>query len=113
MTTRPNKDPAAMTAGEVNRELKKLDAELSANGRKFIDAGHGDETYEFILSALATDPLSRETQKIPARRRALLNEVERECGPGMREFPKYWRRNNHDVWRAPMRAVVHWAWSLR
>jgi len=92
MTTRPKKDPAAMTAGEVNRELKRLDAELSANGRKFIDAGREDETYEFILSSLATDPLSREAQRIQARRRALLNEVERECGPGMREFPQGWRR---------------------
>ncbi len=81
-----------MTAGEVNRELKRLDAALSANGRKFIDAGRGDEVYEFILSAFATDPLSREAQRVQARRRLLLNEVERECGLGMREFPQGWRR---------------------
>lgn len=92
MTTRPKKDPAAMTAGEVNREIKRLDSLWSANGKAFIDAGRGDEAYEFILSTLATDPLSREAQRIQARRRLLLNEVERECGPGMREFPQGWRR---------------------
>jgi len=93
MTTRPAKDPAAMTAGEVNRELKKLDAEMDANCAAFIDAGRSHDTLAKVLDERrSVDPLSREAQRIQARRRLLLNEVERECGPGMREFPQGWRR---------------------
>jgi len=93
MTTRPAKDPAAMTAGEVNRELKKLDAEMDANCAAFIDAGRSHDTLAKVLDERrSVDPLSREAQRIHARRRLLVNEVEDECGPGMRELPQGWRR---------------------
>jgi hypothetical protein len=79
-----------MTAGDVNRELERLSAESSANCRKFIEAGRGHETWETI--SRQADPLALEEQRIHARREALLAEVRRECGPGLSEFPRGWRR---------------------
>jgi hypothetical protein len=90
MSARIPKDPAAMTAGEVNRELERLSAESSVNCRKFIEAGRGHETWETI--SRAADPLAVEEQRIHARRQALLVEVRRECGPDFYEFPRGWRR---------------------
>ena len=93
MTVHHDKIPSTMTAGEVNRELKKLAEAQSVNCQKFIEAGRGHETPDFFLDEKrATDPLSREAQRLYARRCLLSNEVERECGPGMREFPRGWRR---------------------
>lgn len=62
---RREKNPAAMTAGEVNRELEKLSRESSANCRKFIEAGRGHETWETI--SRQTDPLALEEQRIHAQ----------------------------------------------
>ena len=81
-----------MTAGEINREIAKVDARSSKNAKAFIDAGRGHETPSVYMKL--TDPLALEAQEIYYLRAALIAEVQSECGPGVYEFPEGWRRRS-------------------
>ena len=74
------KDPATMTAGEINKALDKLDARRSINDQAFIDAGRGHERP--TDSEHKTDPLSVESKAIYEARWPLVNEIMRRYGPG-------------------------------
>jgi hypothetical protein len=74
------KDPATMTAGEINKELDALRDRSSDLTDRFIAAGRGHElpteTHE------KTDPLALERKQIGRRFDALRDEKERRYGPG-------------------------------
>jgi hypothetical protein len=74
------KDPAIMGAGEINRELDRLDVQRSTNTRAFIDAGRGYERPSDY--AKKDDPLSVAANAIGDRQCALRNEIDRRYGPG-------------------------------
>lgn len=81
------KDPFRMTAGEINRELDRLDAKSSKNTRAFIDAGRGHERPSDYLDK--TDKLSREARAIYDRQNDLHHEIARRYGPGApRRLPR-------------------------
>jgi hypothetical protein len=73
------KDPAVMTAGEINKELDKLDLLSSKNTDAFIEAGRGDERPSDYRHK--GDPLSLEANALTDRRGRLHNEIERRYGP--------------------------------
>lgn len=73
------KDPAVMTAGEINRELDALDKRNDKNTEAFIAAGRGHERPSDYLGK--EDPLSREAAAIWERRKNLRAEMERRYGP--------------------------------
>lgn len=81
------RDPAGMTAGEVNRELDKLDAASSKNCDAFVTAGRGHERPSDYARKM--DPLSLEANSIADRRASLRSEIERRYGPGApRRLPR-------------------------
>jgi len=73
------KDPTTMTAGEINKELDKLDAQDSTLGDLMIEAGRGHERPSEYLKM--TDPLSTELRKNADRRQDLRIEVDMRYGP--------------------------------
>lgn len=73
------RDPATMTAGQINRELDKLDAYASALNDKFIEAGREQE--KIWESLKKDDPLSQQLKALTHRRWALRREIEIRYGP--------------------------------
>jgi len=73
------KDPASMTAAEINKELDKLEAQSSTLGRLMIEAGRGHERPSEYLKM--TDPLATELRKNSDRRYALRIEIGLRYGP--------------------------------
>lgn len=76
-----------MTAGQINRELKALEALDSTLVDEFIAAGRGHERPSDYLDPKRTDELSRRAQAISRRVGALRVEVELRAGPGFYELP--------------------------
>lgn len=74
------KTPAEMSAGEINRELDRLDAKDSQLTREFIDAGRGHERPSEMMKQ--SDSLSRRYQELQNRRFELRYEIDRRYGPG-------------------------------
>jgi lysophospholipase L1-like esterase len=74
------KDPATMTAGEINKELDKIDRIDSGITERFINAGRGHERPSEIRNMI--DPLALEHNALADRRRDLRFEIERRYGPG-------------------------------
>lgn len=74
-----SKDPKTLTAGQINRELDKLDAVDSKIAQDMIDAGRGLE--KPTETRTKDDPLSRRFQAAADRRGALRNEIEARYGP--------------------------------
>jgi hypothetical protein len=74
------KDPAIMTASEINKELDVLGKKLSDMNQAFIDAGRGHERPSDW--AHKTDPLSVKQNAATDRYLALHGEIERRYGPG-------------------------------
>ena len=74
------KDPAAMTAAEINKELDKLNEQDSTLDSLMIEAGRGHERPSEYLRM--TDPLSTELRKNSDRRQDLRIEIEMRYGPG-------------------------------
>jgi hypothetical protein len=73
------KDPTVMTAGQINRELDKLDVKDSDVNRRMIDDGRG---YELASETWKkTDPLAMEWRFLRDRRMLLRLEIERRYGP--------------------------------
>ena len=73
------KDPASMTATEINKELDKLNEQDSALGSLMIEAGRGYERPSEYLKM--TDPLAMELRKNADRRQALRIEIDVRYGP--------------------------------
>ena len=73
------KDPAAMTAAEINKELDKLNAQDSTLGSLMIEAGRGYERPSEYLKM--TDPLAMELRKNSDRRQDLRIEISLRYGP--------------------------------
>ena len=74
------KDPATMTASEINKALDKLDKERSAITDEFINTGRGHERPSDYLKL--SDPLSLRARDNFDAYTAIRNEVERRYGPG-------------------------------
>jgi hypothetical protein len=74
------KDPAIMTAGQINRELDALDKQRSNANNFLIAVGRGDETFE--ETCCKTDPASLVFRAIVDRQSALRLEIGRRYGPG-------------------------------
>jgi hypothetical protein len=82
-----SRDPNAMTAGEINRELDRLDEQNSKLGQQMIDQGRGYERPSEYLRK--TDPLSTELKKNSDRRMILRIQIEQRYGPGApRRLPR-------------------------
>lgn len=77
---RLTKDPAAMTASEINKALDRLDARRSRNTDAFIAAGRGHERPNEYLQK--SDPLSTEARLIFDEQSALRHEIAMRYGPG-------------------------------
>ena len=73
------KDPAAMTAAEINRELDKLEGQSSTLGSLMIETGREHERPSEYLKM--TDPLAMELRKNSDRRCALRIEISLRYGP--------------------------------
>lgn len=74
------KDPATMTAGQINGELDKLSNQGSELGHLMIEAGRGYERPSEYLKM--DDPLAMELRKNAERRMKLRIEIEMRYGPG-------------------------------
>lgn len=74
------RDPATLTAAQLNKELDKLDAESSKVNDALIEAGRGNETADETWEK--EDSLSMRWRKIADRRMDLKNEISQRYGPG-------------------------------
>ena len=74
------KDPATMSASEINKALDKYDAENEKLMHQFIEAGRGHERPSEYLKL--DDPLSRKAREIYQKRSAVAAERDRRYGPG-------------------------------
>ena len=74
------KDPAELRAGEINKELDRIDALDRAAGQEMIRRGRGHERYTDWWDK--PDPLSRAQRAISERRSALQREIDARYGPG-------------------------------
>jgi len=77
-------EPETMTAGEINKELAKLDAESTKITAEMISAGRGHERPSETFTM--TDPLALRSRAIWSRRDALRREMEQRAGPSA----QYW-----------------------
>lgn len=75
------RDPATMTAGEINKELDKLSKIASAINDEFIAAGRGHERPSDWHN-MTGDPLVDRWETNSSRMRALHIEIEQRYGPG-------------------------------
>jgi hypothetical protein len=73
------KDPATMTASEINKELDRLDAESSTVTQELIDTGRGSELTSETLKK--TDPLSLRAVANNERQSDLRREISARYGP--------------------------------
>jgi hypothetical protein len=74
------KDPATMTAAQINAELDRLDVERGKANDTLIEAGRGSETAE--ETGRKPDPLAMRWRVISDRQYALRAEISRRYGPG-------------------------------
>ncbi len=72
-------DPATMTAGEINKELDRLDTRNSTLTDQMIADGRGYERPSDYFRK--TDPLSLAMREISNRRTAIRIEIEGRYGP--------------------------------
>jgi hypothetical protein len=82
---RKMKEPATMTAGEVNKELDRLRAESSQITQEFIAAGRGNERPSEYLKK--TDPLSVRAKESADRMQAVRDEVRLRYGTDVSTLP--------------------------
>ena len=79
------KDPKAMTAGEINRQLDRLDAASAKAAQVLIDTGFGHETMNETMQRAkggATDAATLDYVNAVGRRLVLRVEMECRYGPG-------------------------------
>lgn len=74
------RQPARMTAGEINRELDKLEKESSALNAQLIDLGYGNHRYNDI--AKLDHPVAKRYVTVTQREWALRQEIAIRFGPG-------------------------------
>lgn len=79
LAARVKKDPADMSASEINKELDKLDEEFWEINKAMIDAGRGHETFRDISNL--SDPLSIRNREHTERVDALNREIGLRYGP--------------------------------
>ncbi len=79
-SAKPMKDPATMTAGEINRELDRLDKAQSRLAHEFIRVGRGHERPS--ETEKLDDPLARKAKNFWKRRQLLSIEIDMRYGPG-------------------------------
>jgi hypothetical protein len=84
-TKKAAKDPATMTASEINKELDRLGTESSAVTQELIDAGRGAELTSDTLKK--TDPLSLRALANNKRQLDLLREISSRAGPNTSRLP--------------------------
>ncbi len=92
------KAPATMTAGEINRELDKLDKLSSKITDEFIEAGRGYERPSETRTK--NDPLALRWSAVADRQAALRNEKEIRMGPGthnLRAMPREFGPRRRDT----------------
>ncbi len=82
---------SAMSAGQVNKAIAKLEAESSAINDTLIAAGRGHERAWDTMKL--SDPLAMRYRDNFDRRQELYAVVQRETGPGFYKFPDQWRRS--------------------
>lgn len=81
------KTPGEMTAGQINKELDRLDQKNSSINDELIEAGRGHETANETWKK--DDELSMRWRRIADRRLDLKNEISQRYGPGSpRRLPK-------------------------
>jgi hypothetical protein len=79
-----------MTAGEINRELDRIDARDSVLCSKMIEQGRGNEPWSDFQDK--NDPLSVERVALSARRQALRSEARtRYDADAPHPLPKFFR----------------------
>lgn len=74
------KDPATMTAAQINHELDRLDVLRGKLNDEFISAGRGHETADETYRK--TDSLALRWREASDRQAVLRTEVSRRYGPG-------------------------------
>jgi hypothetical protein len=84
-TKKAAKDPATMTASEINKELDRLGTESSAVTQELIDTGRGSELSSETLKK--TDPLSLRALANNKRQLDLLREISSRAGPNISRLP--------------------------
>jgi hypothetical protein len=77
---RNGKDPSQMTAGELNKELDRLDKINSQLMHEMVAAGRGNERPSEYLKM--DDPLANKLRAEYQKRMQIRNEMERRYGPG-------------------------------
>lgn len=75
-----------MSASEINKAMDKLSELDSRLTTEMIEAGRGYERPSETFDK--SDPLAMRMKELYSRRMALVNEIERRAGPGMRRLPK-------------------------
>jgi hypothetical protein len=80
------RDPAGMSAAQLNRELDRVNSESLALNQRMIDEGRGHERPSEYLRG--SDPLALLLRANYDRRMAIVAEIERRAGPGMRRAPR-------------------------
>jgi hypothetical protein len=84
-TKKAAKDPATMTASEINKELDRLSTKDDALRKELIDAGRGAELSTETIEK--TDPLSLRSLEIWDRRSELFREISSRAGPNTSRLP--------------------------
>jgi hypothetical protein len=74
------KSPSLMSAGEINKALDAIDAQVSKLTQEFIDAGRGHERPSEYLKM--NDPLANRAKDLYNKRSALQIEKDMRYGPG-------------------------------
>ena len=85
-----DKDPKTMTAGEINKELDRVDKLQSKHTDKMIAAGRGGEKHSETMSKADGDPndeLAQEHKRLTSRHGDLRYEVEARYGKYVNRLP--------------------------
>jgi hypothetical protein len=79
------KDPATMTASQINKELDAISEKQGNLTTEFIEAGRGNETPSEYLKK--DDPLAARARELFSRASDLRSEVRMRAGPDMSRLP--------------------------
>jgi hypothetical protein len=82
------KDPAIMSAAQINKELDGLDETSSILTSLMIELGRGHELFSETRKKYGEDWLSTTYCDVVDRFSSLLNEIERRVGSRMYRLPR-------------------------
>ena len=77
----PGKDPAYLTAREINDQLDRIDSKRSELGEVFINLGWGHLYHSEVVAQHGDNPAVIRYEALGDRRRALRAECEARYGP--------------------------------